>query len=457
MRAVVVAGVHSGAGKTTVAVGIMGALARRGLRVQPFKAGPDYIDPSYHTAVTGRPCRNLDRWLLSREAVAELFHRAARRADVAVVEGVMGLFDGRSGEGEQASTAELAKLLRAPVVLVVDAQAMARTAAAVVLGCRTFDPALRLAGVILNRVAGQAHAEMARVPIEREAGVPVLGWLPRDPDLALPERHLGLIPTVEGRTAQAFYDRAVAAVERGVDVDRLLRLASEAEGPEEAAPCLFPPEPQPVRARVAVAVDRAFSFYYQDSLDLLEAWGAEIAPFSPLADAALPAGSGAVYVGGGFPELYAAELAANGPMKAALREAARRGVPVYGECGGLMYLGTCLTDGEGREHAMAGLAPLRTSMAGARLTLGYRTVRALRDGPVLRAGETAPGHEFHWSRPEGEPTADRAAYALEDRGGAPEGYQRGNVLASYVHLHLGSRPGMAARFVEVAARAGQPP
>ena len=449
---IVIAGVHSGAGKTTIATGLMAALTARGLCVQPFKVGPDYIDPSYHTAVCGLASRNLDGWMIGEAGTVELYQRAAARADVAVVEGVMGLYDGRSGGGEQGSTAQVAKLLGLPVVLVVDAGKTARSAGAIALGYRAFDPMVRIAGAILNRVASDRHAAVVRDAVEREAGVPVLGALPRDETLALPERYLGLVPVVEGRTADEFFTRSRAIVAQHVDLDRVLALAATATPPRpnDASPALFPASPRAVRARIAVAMDRAFSFYYADSLDLLRAWGAEVVPFSPLTDAALPEGCGAVYIGGGFPELFAADLAANAAMRGALRRAAGEGRVIYGECGGLMYLGETLTDAEGRVHPMTGLLPLRSTMSGARLTLAYWDLTTRADGPLVPAGQRLRGHEFHWSTPDRTPMPGEALYEI-DGVGRLEGFRRGSVCGSYVHLHLGSDPLLAPAFVEAAA------
>jgi cobyrinic acid a,c-diamide synthase len=449
-RGLVIAGTASGVGKTTVTTGVVAALRRRGLRVQPFKAGPDYIDPSYHTAAAGRPCRNLDAWMLAPPVLAELFARACAGADVAVVEGVMGLFDGRRGEHDEGSTAQVAKLLGLPVVLVVDAGGMARSAAATVLGYCRFDPALRVAGVVLNNIGSPSHYQMCRDAIEATTGVPTLGYLPRRPNLTLPERHLGLIPTVEGPAGRAFFDELAACVAAHIDLDGLLRLAAPVREPP--APVAFPEQPRPPRTRIAVAMDRAFSFYYEDSLDLLRAWGAEVVPFSPLSDTRLPDRIGGVYIGGGFPELYAAELAANRPMHEVLRGAAARGLPIYAECGGLMYLGTAIEDFDGRVHTMVGLVPARSRLHGSRLTLGYRTVRARRPTPFLAKGQAVRGHEFHWSALERPPTAAEAVYDLEETG-TVEGFATGSVVATYIHLHLGAAPGMAARWVDTCARA----
>lgn len=447
-RGFVIAGTQSGVGKTTIATGVIAALTRAGHRVQPFKAGPDYIDPTYHTRAAGRPSRNLDSWMLPHDALAELFARACATAELAVVEGVMGLFDGRSGEEEAGSTAQIAKLLGLPVILVLDAGKMARSAAAMVLGYQRLDPQLDLAGVILNNVASESHYAMCKTPIEAVTGIPVLGRLPRRPDLKLPERHLGLIPTVEGPAANAYFDELAELVTREIGLDALMRLARPV--PEARSTGLFPGEPAPVAARIAVAQDRAFSFYYQDSLDLLEAWGAELLPFSPLEDAALPPGTDGVYIGGGFPEMYASQLAENMPMRAAVRNAAGEGVPVYAECGGLMYLGESVEDFDGRFHIMAGVLPVRSRMTQGRLTLGYRTATARQDTPLLRAGETARGHEFHWSSLAAPLTEADCAYDLAETGRA-EGFSRGSVLASYVHLHFGADARLSPRLVATCA------
>ena len=455
---VVVAGVRSGVGKTTIATGLMGALARRGYAVQPFKAGPDYIDPSYHRAACGVPSRNLDTWLLPQHTTLELFGKAAARRQISVVEGVMGLFDGHSSLDEDGSTAQLAKLLRAPVILVADAAKVARSVAAEVLGYQQFDTALHLTGVILNGVASPAHLQFCQPQIEATTGLPVLGYLPRRPEFEQPERHLGLIPTVEGTVARQWYNALIAQVEDTIDVGRIVALAAQcaAPPPPADAPGVYPPAPQPKRAVIALAQDKAFNFYYQDSLDLLDAWGAEIAPFSPLADAALPPGAGGVYLGGGFPEMFAAELSANRPMLAALRQAAARGLPVYAECGGLMYLGQSLTGFDGVAHPMAGLLPAASAMSQSRLSLGYREVEARADGPLLAAGQRVRGHEFHWSTLERAPDDAESVYRVVNQGGRPDGFRAGSVWATYVHVHLGSKPGLAARFVETCAATPRP-
>jgi cobyrinic acid a,c-diamide synthase len=446
VKAIVIAGTTSGVGKTTVATGLMGALHKRGLKVQPFKTGPDYIDPSYHSWATGESSRNLDTWLLSHNAVLELFRRAVQGKDIAVIEGVMGLYDGHSSLDEEGSTAELAKLLGAPVILVIDSRKGARSLAAMVSGYQTFDPSLNLSGVILNGIGSDEHLRLCREAIEHYTKIAVLGYLPRRDNLSLPERHLGLVPTVEGPASEDFLKNLIEQCQSTFDIPQILHLSEQAEVPE-AEPALFPQKPKPPIARIAVARDKAFSFYYQDSLDLLAAWGAELVPFSPLEDTKLPPDVSGLYIGGGFPELYAADLAKNKSIRREIKLAAERGMPVYAECGGLMYLGGSIKDLEGNEYPMVGAIPVSSQIDSPRLSLGYRTVQALGDGPLLRRGEIVRGHEFHWSVPEKNAETPNA-YSVIDKGKRREGFHNMNLLASYIHLHLGSLPSMAVRFIE---------
>lgn len=448
---VVIAGVTSGVGKTTITTGIIGALRQRGLRVQPFKAGPDYIDPSYHSRAAGVPSRNLDTWMLDEAALRELYLRASAEADIAVVEGVMGLYDGRSGLDEAGSTAQLAKLLDAPVLLVIDAAKMARSAAAMAMGYQRFDPALRLAGVIVNNVGSDTHRRWVAEAITAATGLPVVGHMPRRPELELPERHLGLIPTAEDPAQAGFFEQLAAQVARSIDLDLLLDVARQSPLPAAVEPALFPTTAVAPRVRIGVAIDEAFSFYYQDNLDLLEAWGAELVPFSPLYDRQLPAGVGGLYIGGGFPEVYAAQLAENGAMRAAVAAAAKAGMPIDAECGGLMYLTEGIVDFEGRRHEMVGLLPCWSAMQRKRVILGYATVRARQPSFLLAEGETVRGHEFHWSELQGASEPADTAYEVLEHEGRGEGFVRGNVLASYVHLHFGAHPALAPRFVAACA------
>ncbi|MBI4296582.1 MAG: cobyrinate a,c-diamide synthase, partial [Chloroflexi bacterium] len=415
-----------------------------------FKVGPDYIDPSHHTIVSGQTSRNLDTWLLAHDAVRELFHRAMNNKDIAVIEGVMGLFDGHSAASDEGSTAELAKLLGVPVLLVVDCGKTARSIAALVRGYRDFDDRVRVVGVILNNVGSEGHLTMCRQAIEQYSGLPVLGHLPRRNTLRLPERHLGLIPTDELKPDKEFLETLLAHLETNFDLEQILSLCPEVPG-NSAPPLLFPDTPRPPQTRIAVARDVAFTFYYPDSLDLLEAWGAELAYFSPLEDSKLPDRVSGLYIGGGFPELYAEPLSANVPMKAAIAAGIRRGMPVYAECGGLMYVSREIIDLQGRTYPMVNAIPVTTQIDSPRLSLGYRTVRALNDGPLLEHGQSVRGHEFHWSVARYEDGTPANAYNV-DPGGRKEGFQMGNTLASYIHLHLGSDVRMAKRFISQCQR-----
>jgi cobyrinic acid a,c-diamide synthase len=443
LPAVVIAGTHSGVGKTSVTLGLIGALTSRGLTVQPFKIGPDFIDPLHHTHAAGRASRNLDGWMLDPKTNLERFARATADADVAVIEGVMGLFDGSEGASERGSSAEMAKLLGLPVVLVIDAGAMARSAAALIHGFASFDPELRIAGVILNNVGGEAHAEMIRQAVAGSA--PILGALPRVPDLAVPERHLGLHLPHEAR--EDYVQTLASLVEAHIDIDGLLRAG------RIARPAPPPATPRsPPRVRVGVARDEAFCFYYPENLELLQWAGAELVEFSPIRDP-LPDGLDGLYIGGGYPELHAAELAINDSATKAVRDFCERGGPVYGECGGLMYLGQTLQL-DGSSYELCGALPLNTRMP-AGLSIAYVEVKTT--GGLFSKGQTARGHLFHHSEITDEPSVERC-YAVRSARGetSHEGYSAGNVLASYIHLHFSSAPEMPAAFVArcLAHRAG---
>ncbi len=442
---VMIAGAYSGVGKTTVATGLLAALARRGSKVQPFKVGPDYIDPTYLTLAAGRPCRNLDSWMMPADALRESYRRALAGADLTLVEGVMGLFDGHPREAGAGTSAGVAKLLGLPVLLVIDVGRLAQSAAAIVKGYAELDRELRVAGVIANNVGGPGHAALVKQAVEEKTGLPVVGCLPRRDDLALPERHLGLVPTDEGRLAVDYLERLALHVGENVDLAAVLRLAEQALPIAVVASGVWPAEPAPQRARLAVARDEVFCFYYQDNLDLLAAHGAELAFFSPLHDRSLPPRSDGLYLGGGFPELFAAALADNREMLDSVREAVLAGTPTYAECGGLMYLCGSLADPDGHVFSMAGVLPAKALMKGRRIALGYAEARALHDGPLLVAGDRARGHEFHWSSLAEPFPGEAAAYELED--GRREGYRQGNLLASYVHLHFASNTRLAGRFV----------
>jgi cobyrinic acid a,c-diamide synthase len=437
----VIAAPSSGSGKTTVATGLMAAFAARGLAVSPHKVGPDYIDPGYHALATGRAGRNLDAYLCGPELVAPLFLHGARGCDIAVVEGVMGLYDGAAGEGELASTAHVAKLLRAPVVLVVDASSQSRSVAALVHGFASWDPEVRVGGVILNKVASDRHEELLREALD-QAGVPVLGVLRRVPQVDTPSRHLGLVPVAERRSDAVNAVTAMAAqVERGCDLEALLGLARSA-GALSGAPWEAPPaSPTQKRAVVAVAGGSAFTFSYAEHTELLTAAGAEVVTFDPLRDEQLPESAAGLVIGGGFPEVYAAELSANEPLRKAVAELALSGAPVAAECAGLLYLSREL-DGQ----PMCGVLDAAARMT-QRLTLGYRDAVAVGDSVLAVAGTRMRGHEFH--RTVVEPGAGAApAWGVRAPVRRVEGFVQQGVHASYLHTHWASRPGVARRFVE---------
>ncbi|SEC73229.1 hydrogenobyrinic acid a,c-diamide synthase (glutamine-hydrolysing) /cobyrinate a,c-diamide synthase [Streptomyces sp. 2231.1] len=445
----VIAAPSSGSGKTTVATGLMAAFAARGLAVSPHKVGPDYIDPGYHALATGRVGRNLDAYLCGPELVAPLFLHGARGCDLAVVEGVMGLYDGAAGEGELASTAHVAKLLRAPVVLVVDASSQSRSVAALVHGFASWDPRVRVGGVILNKVASDRHESLLREALD-ESGVPVLGVLRRAAPVETPSRHLGLVPVAERRAAAVEAVAAMAAtVSEGCDLAALEALARAAgtlpadSAPWTPGPPSGPPEPPAGKRapRVAVAGGSAFTFSYAEHTELLAAAGAEVVTFDPLRDERLPEGTAGLVVGGGFPEVYAAELSANEPLRKAVAELALSGAPVAAECAGLLYLCREL---DGRP--MCGVLDASARMS-ERLTLGYRDAVAVGDSVLAPAGTRMRGHEFH--RTVVEPGAGAApAWGVRAPVRRVEGFVQQGVHASYLHTHWASEPGVARRFVE---------
>jgi cobyrinic acid a,c-diamide synthase len=431
----VVAGSHSGVGKTTISLGLMRALSRRGLAVQPFKVGPDFIDPLHHSRATGRPSRNLDSWMLSAETNRKTFAHAAADADVAIIEGVMGLFDGTEGGSDQGSGAEMARLLDMPIVLVIDASAMARSAAALIYGFTHFADDLRFAGVVLNRVGGEAHAAIIREALDGR--LPILGWLPIGQEaLTIPERHLGL--ELPEEQASGYLDRLADFIEAQIEVGALFG-QTRIERPDAQA---VTSETVTRRATIAVARDAAFCFYYEDNFDLLRQAGAQLVFFSPLQDE-LPAGIDGLYLGGGYPELYADRLQANVRLRRQVRAASDEGMPILAECGGLMYLAETLTVDQ-QSYDMCNVLACRTKLP-APLKMGYTEITTLA-GP-LGSDVHARGHVYHHSE-----LSDEAENPAFIAGGAREGFRVAETLASYVHLHFGSCPKVADNFVSSCAR-----
>jgi cobyrinic acid a,c-diamide synthase len=450
---VVIAGTGSGVGKTTVATGLMGALCNRGLTVQAFKAGPDYIDPSYHTQATKRQSRNLDSYMLSQSSIIESVVRSSADADISVIEGVMGLYDGMSGLSDTGSTASVAKLLKAPVILVIDAWSSARSIAASALGFKVFDPKVNLAGAILNRVAGEKHAKWCTDAIEKCATIRVLGWLTKADGVQLPERHLGLIPYTERDRRTEGAVRTLAEFV-GAHID----LRSIEEIARSAPPLRHKETRERVRdgakVRVGVAMDEAFSFYYADALDLMRTEGAEIVTFSPLHDSSLPEGLDGIYIGGGFPESFSAQLEDNGSMRTSIKKKLEGGLPAFAECGGLMYLTRSIADFSGTRRSMVGIFDAETVMT-KRLTLGYTLARARRDSIISKAGESLRGHEYHFSQISSIPGDATFAYEMARGNGISEhreGWQVHNTLGCYSHTHLCSGPRSATRLIEACVR-----
>ena len=439
---VVLAATQSGSGKTTLTCGILAALKKRSVRVQAYKVGPDYIDPGYHAQASGRPAHNLDTWLMDEGTMVRTFNATAADADLAVVEGVMGLYDG--GRGGVSSTAQISKLLKAPVILVIDCKSMGESAAALAKGFRDYDTSVDFRGVILNRLGSQSHRDMIAEAMER-CGIKVFGALTRDERVAMPERHLGLLPTDENEGHS--FDVLTGLIEESVDLDAILRCAESA--PEMPLPVTERRSATP-RAKIAVARDQAFSFYYPESLAELESAGAELVFFSPMHDEELPDADGVVF-GGGFPEMFARQLSENVSMRKSVADACASGVPVYAECGGYMYLTRCLTDFDGNEFPMVGALPATCAMTKRLQTVGYVTATARADTVLCAKGTQVRGHEFHFSTAQADDGAeDSAAWVFKKaRTGAeyPAGYTNGNVVASYLHMHFAGNPALAENFV----------
>jgi cobyrinic acid a,c-diamide synthase len=452
LSAFVIAGTHSGVGKTTVTLGLVAALRRRGIKVQPFKIGPDFIDPGLHRQAAEEISYNLDSWMLTRESNLHSFSAHSQRKEVAVVEGVMGLFDGYNGKSERGSTAEMVKWLGLPVLLVVDASAMARSAAALVLGFLRFDPKLKILGIIFNRIGGEGHLRYLKEAMVSLPETEVLGGLPYDEGITIPERHLGLRTAEEVLMDRNFMSHLADWIEKHLDLKRLLK-KSRATLP---APKLKHEnkkirEKAATMATIGIPHDAAFCFYYPDNLSLLKAAGARLVPFSPIRDRALPPRINALYLGGGYPELHARALAQNRHMRQAIKNFIESGGLVYAECGGFMYLTEALIDQKREQFPMVGIYPVKTRMLSQLKALGYREVK-VKSGSFFPAGMRARGHEFHYSELSGDLGRDReikTIYLVSGKGKkAEEGFLYKNCLASYVHLHFGSSPRMATWLVE---------
>ncbi|WP_156289600.1 cobyrinate a,c-diamide synthase [Oceanobacillus salinisoli] len=446
-KRIVIAGTGSGVGKTTLTIGIMAALKKRELTVQGFKCGPDYIDPTYHTAVTNRTSRNLDSWMLTKDRVLDIFTHGMEGADISIIEGVMGFFDGKSPETNAGSTAEISMLTKSPVLLVVDCSSMARSAAAIVKGFQAFAEGPNIVGVIANQVGSEGHFQLVRTAIEQECEIPVIGYLKRELDVEIPERHLGLIPSIERGDLDSFFGRLGDLVIETVDMDKLLELSVAEPLTALSGPSLFDQKKERF-LKIAVAKDEAFNFYYPENLEMLEAGGVEIIYFSPLANESLPKDVDGLYLGGGFPEEFAGKLASNRVTKESLKTAIENGLPTLAECGGFMYLTESIETTEKIKHEMIGIISGEIQMQFTLQSLGYREVMGV-NGNFLLRNNLAKGHEFHYSTY--YRADDDVPYAYEVkgmRGKYKEGSLIHNVVAGYTHIHFASCPSVIRNWID---------
>jgi cobyrinic acid a,c-diamide synthase len=447
----IIAGSRSGVGKTTLSLGLMAALTKRGYQVQPYKVGPDYIDPGFHTLITGNESYNLDSYFLGEDGVKNLFISSSVKSDISIIEGVMGLFDGKGKKGVS-STAEIAKTLQAPVILIIDAGKMAQSGAALAYGYKKYDPSLNIQGVILNNIVSLRHYRLLKEAIEDEpVNLEVMGYIPRQKELALPERHLGLVPTQESKKLEAFIDDLIQLIENNIDLEKVLNLADTSNEIDSIKERVNKKE-EKINVKLGIAYDEAFNFYYQLNLELLKKRGAELVYFSPIHDTKLPEVDG-IYFGGGFPESFLDKLAKNKTMKQDIKEKIIQGMPAYAECGGLMYLSESIIDKKGKIHPMVGLLPGQTEMQDSLQEMGYREITSLRNNIILDKGAKARGHVFHYSSLTNLSASINKCYHIEDD--KLEGYSPfDNVLVSYLHLHFASNPDIVNNFLQRLASKG---
>ncbi|HBI04471.1 MAG TPA: cobyrinic acid a,c-diamide synthase [Paenibacillaceae bacterium] len=453
---ILIAGTHSGAGKTTLTLGLMAAFIKRGLRVQGFKCGPDYIDPAYHTAITQRPSRNLDSWMMNHDLVRNVYLHGSRGADLSIMEGVMGLYDGKSPTSDVGSSAEISLITKTPVILVINIKSMARSAAAIVKGFQSLNPKVNIVGVIANFAGSKGHGELVRQAIEQECGIPLLGVLTADQQISIPERHLGLLPAVERGELEGLFTRLADVMEENIDLEGILALAGQVEDlgelGEKEDP--FVPSSASPLVRIAVARDGAFNFYYPENLELLQAAGAELVYFSPVAGEQVPSDVDGLYIGGGFPEEFAPQLCKHDEVAQSVKGAIEKGMPTLAECGGFMYLTDELEKTDGTRYPMAGVIPGRTVMQKKLVALGYREVTGLRDNFLLE-GQKARGHEFHYST--FEPGSDSLQPAYMSKGLRKDGEEGvvvgpDNLVAGYTHLHFASQPHLVSRWIDACQK-----
>ena len=446
MNRFVLAGTGSGVGKTTFTIGIMRALMKRGLTVQGFKCGPDYIDPTYHTAVTKRPSRNIDSFMMTHDVVRAIVARASQDADVAMIEGVMGFYDGKSPLSNEGSAAHISEITKSPVILIINGAAVARSAAAIVKGFQLLDENTNIVGVIANQLGSKSHFEIVKSAIEKECGIPVIGYLPKDAVPKMPSRHLGLVPAIERGDLDSYFESLATAIEETVDIEQLLEI-TKAE-PLHVTQSIFDPQDDGREVHIAIAKDAAFNFYYEENLELLRAYGATLHFFSPLQNEEVPKKAQGLYIGGGFPEEFAEILAKNEKTKQSIINALERGLPTLAECGGFMYLTEEIVNRQGQVFPMLGVIPGRVTMQEKLAALGYREITGVAGNFLIGEEEQAKGHEFHYSTYEGEYTFP--AYFSKGRFGAKqEGYLQHNLVAGYTHFHFASNPQLVKNWLTV--------
>ncbi|PID22183.1 cobyrinic acid a,c-diamide synthase [Sporosarcina sp. P3] len=445
MNRFVLAGTGSGVGKTTFTIGIMRALMKRGLTVQGFKCGPDYIDTAYHTAVTKRPSRNVDSYMMAHDTIRAIVARASRDADVAIIEGVMGFYDGRSPLSNEGSAAHISDITNSPVILIVNAASMARSVAAIVKGFQSLDENSNIVGVIANQLGSKNHYDIVKTAIEKECGIPVIGYLPKDAVPTMPSRHLGLVPAIERGDLDSYFDSLATAIEETVNIEQLMEITN-AQTIEESS-SIFDVQTESQEVHIAVAKDAAFNFYYEENLELLRAYGATLHFFSPLRDEEVPNKAQGVYIGGGFPEEFAEQLATNEKVKESLKNAISRGLPTLAECGGFMYLTEEIIDRQERKFPMLGVIPGRVLMQDKRAALGYREITGVTGNFLIDEETQAKGHEFHYSKYEGEHTSP--AYFSKSRFRVQqEGYLHKNLVAGFTQFHFASNPQLVRNWLK---------
>ncbi|MBO1511403.1 cobyrinate a,c-diamide synthase [Metabacillus bambusae] len=446
-RRIVIAGTGSGVGKTTLTIGLMSALRKKGLTVQGFKCGPDYIDPSYHTAVTNRVSRNLDSWMLSKEIVLDIFTHGSKGADISIMEGVMGFYDGKDPRTNEGSTAEISMITESPVLLVVNCASMARSAAAIVKGFQLLSKGPNIVGVIANKVGSEGHFKLVKTAIEQECNVPVIGYLKRELDIEIPERHLGLIPSIERGELDSFFDKLGDLILETVDIDQLLELSQAGPIDTEIPFSLFEKKHEK-SVKIAVAKDAAFNFYYPENLEILEAQGAELVYFSPLANEPLPENIDGLYIGGGFPEEFAKELAESHIAKQTIKYAIEQGIPTLAECGGFMFLTDSIETTDGTRYEMVGIISGEVKMHTKRVALGYREISGRLGNFLINENQKARGHEFHYSTFEPNIEIQHAYETKGMRGAKLEGCLTHHVVAGYTHFHFASCPELVGNWIK---------